>query len=290
MVDQSQECTYGLVKRLRFVEEFITEQGPKSVLDIGCGTGNNLTVPLARRFPEVRFVGADADPTSIEFARTHNAAANLEFRLTEELAADERFDLIIASEVIEHVEEPKRFLEFLNGRLAPGGRIVLTLPNGYGPFEFGSFVQTVLDLAGLLRILQRIKHALVGRRASPSDAGGADAAAGDAAAAAGHDTLALSPHLNYFSFSTIRRLIESAALRVERYRPRTFLCGFGFDQTLRWKLPGWNAKVADYLPARLNSGWMFVLRNGGETSEFDYRRGPYARLRRYLNRKRYGVG
>lgn len=315
----TRECTYGLVKRYRFVEATLAECQPECVLDVGCGTGKNLTVPLAGRFPATRFVGADPDAGSIEFARRENRRENLEFRLTSELRPDEQFDVVIASEVVEHVEEPREFLDFLRERLKPGGRLVLTLPNGYGPFEIGAFVQNVLHLTGLLDLLRRVKSLIVGRRRDGGVTGtrgrgdketgeqGEKAAiavpspcplvplsssvtpAGRPQLSEGHDTLAISPHLNFFSFGMIRRLIDGAGLKIERYQPRTFLCGFGFDQSLPRRLAGFNAMIADRLPARLNSGWMFVLSRSEARGEYTYRRGPYARLRRYLNEKQFGL-
>ena len=276
------EDTYGLVKRFHFIRNFLAEQSPRSVLDVGCGTGNNLTVPLASEFPETQFVGTDADETSIEFAQKKNGSQNLSFRITDSIADDEKFDVVIASEVIEHVEDPKEFLQFLNSKLAPGGRIVLTLPNGYGPFELGSFCQTVLHLTGMLTVLRKIKHILVGQRKPVQNHG-------EPVAEPGHDTLAISPHLNFFSFTKIKKLIRSSALKIEQYKPRTFLCGFGFDQTVRSRMIGWNARVADKLPSRINSGWMFILQNGGQETEYVYHRNWYARFRRYLNEKQWGL-
>lgn len=281
--DPVQEDTYGLLKRFRFIREFLAETAPHSVLDVGCGTGNNLTVPLAKEFPHIRFVAADADKASVEFAQANNSSENLTFRLTDDVSAHEKFDVVIASEVIEHVEDPKDFLKFLRSRLAPGGRVVLTLPNGYGPFELGSFCQTVLQLTGLLRILLWVKRAIFGQR-KPAE----DAVAG-AVAPKGHDTLAVSPHLNFFSYSKIKKLIRSSAFKIERFKPRTFLCGFGFDQTVRSRMVHWNARVADSLPARCNSGWMFILQDGGRESAYTYRRNWYARFRRYLNEKQWGL-
>ena len=51
----------------------------------------------------------------------------------------------------------------------------------------------------------------------------------------------------------------------------------------------WNARIADSLPARMNSGWMFILQEGGRETEYSYRRNLYARFRRYLNEKQWGL-
>ena len=95
-----------------------------------------VTRPLAEAFPTIRFLGLDPDRESIAWASDNNRAlGNLSFVFGNTLP-DERFDLVIASEVIGHVSQPMTFLRDIRGRLNDKGRIVLTLPNGYGPFEF----------------------------------------------------------------------------------------------------------------------------------------------------------
>jgi 2-polyprenyl-3-methyl-5-hydroxy-6-metoxy-1,4-benzoquinol methylase len=267
------ETSYGLAKRLQFVSQIIAERNPRRVLDVGCGTGMNLTAPLAKHFPDVEFVGVDSDPVSIEFAQKNVGRQNLTFQLVDTLAADEQFDGIIASEVLEHVEDPDRFLRDMRCRLRNSGFLVITCPNGYGPFEWGALAQTLLVLTGVFPMLQALKYVLRGRPRSTQ----------------GTDTLAVSPHVNFFSKSTVERLARAAAMDVEHYCPRVFLCGFGFDYLIKGSLIPWNARVADRLPAWINSSWMFVLKPCAAAVPFQYRRVPDARLRRWLSRRRWGL-
>ena len=278
----NQETTYGLVKRFLFIVSILEEKQPQSVLDVGCGTGNNLTVPLSKQFPQITFTAADTDSTSIEYASKHHSLENLSFRLLDEISDEEKFDLVIASEVIEHVEEPKAFLQSLSGKTTPEGHIIVTMPNGFGPFEWGATVQAIMHVTGILPMLLKVKRKLKKRCQEPFSG---ERTKFDSA----HDTLAISPHVNFFSYSAINKLFRSTALSVERYRPRTFLCGFGFDQSLRASMTEWNSRVADRLPAPLNSGWMFVLKHDGHEDPYNYHRGPYAKFRRFLNKKQWGV-
>ena len=272
----SPEDAYGTQKRLAFVSDAIAELQPASVLDVGCGTGLQLTFPLAQAWPATRFFGVDADQGSIDYARRACVAPNLSFSMLAELRADERFDLIIASEVIEHVEAPVAFLRDLASRLTPRGRMVLTLPNGYGPYELAALLETLLAMSGLLAALRVVKRALLGasKVAQPPP-----------------DTHAVSPHVNFFSWTAIHRTVEAAALRVLGYRARTLFCGFGFDFAVRGESArGWNARVADRLPPGFASDWMFVLEVAqGTAFGAEYRRGAFARLRRRLNEKRWGL-
>jgi len=269
------EDSYGLAKRLKFVIAEIERRSPRRVLDFGCGTGANLTVPLAERFPHIQFIGVDSDVTSIAYARGTYVIRNLEFRLyPEEFSFGEDFDLTVASEVLEHVEEVDVFLAGLRAYLTKGGALLVTIPNGYGPFELASLVEAVLHILGLYNLLWRLKHLFSTTPAvSPAEI----------------DTLALSPHVNFFSFGELGRLFASQGLAQVRYQGRTFLCGFGFDLLLRGAgVLRWNAQVADRLPPQIVSDWMFVLEPNELPRQAGFRRSTYAKLRRWLSYRRYG--
>jgi 2-polyprenyl-6-hydroxyphenyl methylase/3-demethylubiquinone-9 3-methyltransferase len=101
------------------------------VLDIGCG-GGLLSEPFARWGAEV--VGIDATAKLVEVARAHAASvgAPVSYRhaLAEELAeAGERFDVILNTEVVEHVAQVERFLECCCRMLEPGGAMIVATLN-----------------------------------------------------------------------------------------------------------------------------------------------------------------
>jgi len=265
------EDSYGTLKRLAFCEGVIAARRPRLVLDVGCGTGAHLTRPLAERFPATRFVGIDADARSIAFARAAGPPPNLDFATEDALGDYRDAGVVIASEVVEHVDAPAPFLAALRARLADDGTMVITLPNGSGPFELAALLQALLQAAGLLGALRRVKRALVG--------GAAGAGAGAA------NTLAESPHVNFFSYPQARALFEAAGFRIAEYRPRTFLCGFGLDAFVDAAgLAAWNARVADALPAWCASAWMFRLEKAPARGEAPALGGAFTRLRRRLNR------
>lgn len=267
----SAENTYGINKRFSFVERVITTANPSSILDVGCGAGTYLTYPIAKRFPTVHVVGVDSDELSIGFAQKSYPLSNLDFQIFDMLREDAKFDLIIASEVIEHVEDPQEFLANLKFRLNPGGILILTLPNGYGPFEIMAFVETLLDMIGITVLLRRI----AGRSKN--------------SLSVAKDTLAASPHINFFSFAQIKSLFDAVGFRMLEYCPRTLLCGWGIDRILRGsQLIEWNTQAPEFLPAFLSSDWMFVLEQTEPLPYRGYRRGAYARLRRFLNELRLG--
>ncbi len=103
------------------------------VLDIGCGNGN-ITLPLGGIGYQT--TGVDLDGASIARAqRAMEDVPNAQLRFLEgsfERVQDETFDIVIASEVLEHQEDPVAFLADVRARLAPGGLFLISVPNGKG--------------------------------------------------------------------------------------------------------------------------------------------------------------
>ncbi|MAF28372.1 MAG: bifunctional 3-demethylubiquinol 3-O-methyltransferase/2-polyprenyl-6-hydroxyphenol methylase [Croceicoccus sp.] len=101
----------------------------KTALDVGCGAGL-LCEPLARLGAEV--TGVDAAAENIGAARAHAQAGGLDVAYhageLAELQAN-RFDLVTAMEVIEHVADKGAFVHQLQERLADGGLMVISTPN-----------------------------------------------------------------------------------------------------------------------------------------------------------------
>lgn len=268
------ENAYGFARRLAFAARAVEAGDAAKVLDLGCGTGAFLLAPLARRFPQVQFTGVDSDPSSIEAARREVALPNVRLFLPDAWPAEERYGLVIASEVIEHVESPPELLALVAERLSPGGRLLLTLPNGYGAAELGGFVQAVLTITGALSLLRAAKRAFI----PPASAQGP------------RDSHAVSPHINFFSHGAIHRLLRESGFRVIGFQPRSLLCGFVWDLLVRGeRMAQWNQRAADRLPPACAADWMFLLEPGGAASPRPYTRGALSRLRRRLNEKAAGI-
>jgi len=98
--------------------------GAPRVLDFGCYAGD-LLASLPAEFDKY---GIEVNATAGARAATR-AAARVERNL-DHLAADLRFDLIVAMDVIEHVPSPRALLKQLVDRLTPGGRLVITTGDG----------------------------------------------------------------------------------------------------------------------------------------------------------------
>lgn len=101
------------------------------LLDIGCG-GGLLSEPMARLGATV--IGADAAGGNIPVARLHaeQSGLTIDYRhcAAEDLAAaGERFDVVLAMEIIEHVADPQGFVNTCAELLAPGGLMFCSTMN-----------------------------------------------------------------------------------------------------------------------------------------------------------------
>src|SRR5262249_40273963 len=100
--------------------------GVTDVLEVGCGEGA-LGVRLAQRY---RYLGLEPDQASYEVARQRlERAGRGEVRNARvETLGAQRFDLVCAFEVLEHIEDDAGALDEWAGRLREGGWLVLSVP------------------------------------------------------------------------------------------------------------------------------------------------------------------
>jgi len=97
------------------------------VLDAGCGTGRNMLEfgPLGS------VAGVDSSPDAIEFCRRRGVPGVHEGQIERLPFADGAFDLILATDVLEHLRDDHAALAELRRVAAPGGRLLATVP-AYG--------------------------------------------------------------------------------------------------------------------------------------------------------------
>jgi SAM-dependent methyltransferase len=106
----------------------LRERGFRSVIDVGCGPATKLVEILSPAARDV--VGVDVAPAIDYCRRTHSGAAEFHVVDLERPALDlgRTFDLVVCSDVIEHLADPDPLLRFLLALVAPGGLIVLSTP------------------------------------------------------------------------------------------------------------------------------------------------------------------
>jgi 2-polyprenyl-6-hydroxyphenyl methylase/3-demethylubiquinone-9 3-methyltransferase len=126
------------------------------ILDIGCG-GGLLSEPLARLGAAV--VGADPAEANIEAGKLHAAEAgvSVDYRATTaEALADggERFDVVLAMEVVEHVADMSLFIKRCAEMVKPGGLMIAATLNR----TLKSFALAIVGAEYVLRWLPRGTH------------------------------------------------------------------------------------------------------------------------------------
>lgn len=125
------------------------------ILDIGCGAGL-LCEPLARLGAQV--IGIDPSPSNIAAARLHADRGHLsiDYRCitVEEMDVRERFDVVLAMEVVEHVSDVGLFVKRCASMLKPGGLMVVSTLNR----NWKSFALAIVGAEYVLRWLPRGTH------------------------------------------------------------------------------------------------------------------------------------
>jgi 2-polyprenyl-6-hydroxyphenyl methylase/3-demethylubiquinone-9 3-methyltransferase len=125
------------------------------ILDIGCGAGL-LCEPFTRLGAQV--IGIDPSATNIAVAKLHadKAQLSIDYRATtvEEMDTRERFDIVLAMEVVEHVVDVGAFLDRCALMLKPGGLMVVSTLNR----NWKSFALGIVAAEYVLRWLPRGTH------------------------------------------------------------------------------------------------------------------------------------
>jgi len=114
---------------------FRRHPAPRSVLDVGCGTGE-ITARLAELFPQASLLGIDLEEPHLERAREKAAAfgERVKFLKGDALALhlpDAQFDLVVSRHVLQALPDAPRAVSEMARVLKPGGRLH-TIAEDYG--------------------------------------------------------------------------------------------------------------------------------------------------------------
>ena len=103
-------------------------QNTGSLLELGVGHGITTEI-FAKHFK--RHLVLDASPAVIEnYQNTHaNGHTEIIESYFETFASEEKFDVIVAGFVLEHVDQPLKLLSHIKQFLAPNGKLFITVPN-----------------------------------------------------------------------------------------------------------------------------------------------------------------
>jgi 2-polyprenyl-3-methyl-5-hydroxy-6-metoxy-1,4-benzoquinol methylase len=239
------ENLWGYGKRLRFVDAAIARAFPArersnlTILDVGCGNGSQLAIPLAAAGYPV--TGIDPHLPSIERGRNLAPAISFIHGSLSDLAP-RKFDCVVISEVLEHLHAPEVLLATVLPYLAEPGILIITVPNGYGEFELDWRLYRALRADKMVAWIYRVSGRNTVREyiASSEDE---------------------SPHVQRFTLRRLRKMFERNHLVSIETRGTSIASGpFVLHLLGRFDVfVHLNAAIADHVPLSLASGWMFAL-------------------------------
>lgn len=151
--------------RLAYLRQLIAEQHDfaepsqlegRRILDVGCGAGL-LCEPLARSGAQV--TGIDAAEKNVAAARIHAASQGItiDYRVGDPAVAlrpDERFDVVLLLEVVEHVADVEAFVTAAGRHVAPGGLLVASTIDR----TWKSFAVAIVGAEYVFRVLPKGTH------------------------------------------------------------------------------------------------------------------------------------
>ena len=101
-----------------------------TVLDVGCGTGGNIAA-----FPETcRRIGVDPSPDAIALAEDIRPGVSFVRGIVPDAVEKElgEADVVLLTDVLEHVEADGALLEGIAQGMKPGGHLIVTVPADAG--------------------------------------------------------------------------------------------------------------------------------------------------------------
>jgi len=235
-------------KRIKFITDFLKSALPAnaSILDVGCGNG-----VISRHLGRFGFkvTGIDVSEKAIEKARSLNQFSNVKFmreNAEDLIARGMKFDAIICSEVLEHLNDPDALLTVLNKSLSRNGKLIITIPNGNGPRE-SLVTKPVLKLRNknnwMWKLIVAVKKRLGYSGATvQSDAENLD-------------------HIQFFSKKDIQHLSLKHNLKIIRFGKANFIedvFPFSFFAKRIKVLQRLDCRLADWLPYYFTGGFFFV--------------------------------
>jgi 2-polyprenyl-3-methyl-5-hydroxy-6-metoxy-1,4-benzoquinol methylase len=254
------ENVFGHRKKLEFlrlkISEYVGQHQGRALrlLDVGCSNGQYVTIHLGDL--GVSILAIDPHEPSILHAREHNPyPERIEFRVAtvDQLPGDEKFDIVVMSDVLEHLEDPGALLDSARERLTEDGVILVSIPNGWGPFE----IENALDKRGclapsylLFRAFSALKGFLTGRRRVSGSGGGEEPYAHECG------------HVQFWTLGAFRRLLTDHGFEMREMRNGPWM---GALCTSTWwgrsrRFCEWNARMGSLLPSWAVSTWYFAAR------------------------------
>jgi len=111
----------------RIIKEIIRPLEFESILDVGCGQGSFLA-ELKTEFPSIKPYGIDRSRSAVELASERVPGGHFSVFDITEYALEEKCDLVVCSEVLEHIPDDITALQ--NLRKMTGKYLLISTPQG----------------------------------------------------------------------------------------------------------------------------------------------------------------
>lgn len=110
------------------------------ILDVGCGNGWLLAALEHRLSEDHQLFGIEPSNEGVANSQSRTSRSAVLSGGLGDVEFEELFDVVVCSEVMEHVEDQESFVGYLASHVKPNGTLVITTPNGR--YRGAYFVQT----------------------------------------------------------------------------------------------------------------------------------------------------
>lgn len=267
------------------------------VLDAGCGTGSPLTA-MALAYQDAEIVGIDFSETSLEKAKQLAGRYNLKNVRFYNIAVENvkelghRFDFIISSGVLHHLNEPFKGLKALGEVLDPQGAVSIMLYGKYGRIGINMLQEAIkLSCTGVDSLSKRISFARNLTRAIPAEhpfktrRQGREISEGKDA---GIVDLLLHAQDIPFDVSSIFKLCSKAKMKFHEwlfpviYNPDTYIKDPLLTQHFKSHPPEDKHRIAELIHGRISKHSFFAVKPTFSAPKIQIDNGNWRKLKAYL--------
>jgi len=119
----------GARHRRRILFNLIEQTNARNLLDVGCGNGELISL-IKSRFGGIELAGVDLSPEVVGRNRARYPSVKFDVLNIETSSLASQFDLVVSSEVIEHLNDRPKALTNMAAMVRPGGHLLLSSPSG----------------------------------------------------------------------------------------------------------------------------------------------------------------
>jgi 2-polyprenyl-3-methyl-5-hydroxy-6-metoxy-1,4-benzoquinol methylase len=112
---------------LKEISLYANAETNASFIDVGCGTGDLLN-RVAKTYPNFKLQGIDLQDFNPNDKERKWKIVEQDLNRNFSTTLD-KFDFVVSSEVIEHLENPRAYIRELSNLLKENGKLIITTPN-----------------------------------------------------------------------------------------------------------------------------------------------------------------